>query len=125
MTRSEARTETSRQLNNARETLKLAKSQGAKTIAQNKIDYLVAVQKALCGPTKETVEQMRGEWREEIVKKCDWRGKKQNYYQPHSCSKCHMPDPGSGKSNFRPNCGAPMTNKAVDILWQRRNEHDA
>ena len=33
MTRSEARTETSRQLSNARETLKLAKSQGAKTRA--------------------------------------------------------------------------------------------
>lgn len=68
---------------------------------------------------REMVERMRGEWVEEIVKKCDWKGKKRDYYQPHSCSKCHTPDPGDGKSNFCPQCGAPMTDKAVEMMMER------
>ena len=74
---------------------------------------------ALRGPTREIVERMRGEWREEIVKKCNWKGKKQSYYQPHSCSKCHTPDPGSGTSKFCPACGAPMTDEAVQMVIER------
>ena len=113
MTRSEAKTETSRQLSNARETLKLAKSQGAKTRATNKIDYLVAVQKTLCEPTREMVDKMRGEW------------ESPGYYNNdghfvHDCSKCGAPS--NDEYPFCPACGAPMTDEAVNILWQRWKE---
>lgn len=114
MTRSEARTETSRQLSNARETLKLAKSQTAKTTAQNKIVYLVAVQKALCEPTKETVERMRGEWIGMTDDDgCTW----------FECSRCEYGlDSLEEPNHFCPACGAPITDEAVDILWQRLKE---
>ena len=79
--------------------------------------------------SRERVEKVwRGEWREEIVNKCDWKGKKREYYQPHSCSKCHRADPGEGKSKFCPHCGAPMTDEAVDIVMKRLetlHEHNA
>ena len=109
MTRNEARTETSRQLSNARETLKLAKNQGAKTRAQNKIDYLVAVQKALCEPIRETVERMRGEWI--------------NAYPGTSsckCTKCGAVQ--EYENTFCCHCGAPMTDEAVEILVKRMEE---
>ena len=103
MTRSEARTETSRQLSNTRETLKLAKSQGAKTRAVNKIDYLVAVQKALCGPTREMVERMRGEWiRHEGYDECANCSEKTIYGH-----------------NFCPRCGQPKTDEAVEMVMER------
>ena len=69
---------------------------------------------------REQVEKVwRGEWREEIVNKCDWKGKKREYYQPHSCSKCHRADPGEGKSKFCSHCGAPMTDEAVQMVMER------
>ena len=109
MTRSEARTETSRQLSNARETLKLAKSQGAKTRAQNKIDYLVAVQKALCEPSREQVEKVwRGEW------KCH------GDCGVTECSACGWNiEEYVGDYNFCPACGSPMTDEAVDMVMKR------
>ena len=70
--------------------------------------------------SREQVEKVwRGEWREEIVKRCDWKGHKREYYQPNSCSKCHKPDTGEGKSKFCPNCGAPMTDEAVEMVMER------
>ena len=75
---------------------------------------------ALRPVSREQVEKVwRGEWREEIVNKCDWKGKKREYYQPHSCSKCHRADPGEGKSKFCPHCGAPMTDEAVEMVMER------
>ena len=109
MTRSEARTETSRQLSNARETLKLAKSQGAKTRAVNKINYLVAVQKALCEPSRKQVE--RGEWIGMTDDDgCTW----------YECSRCEYGlDSLEEPNHFCPACGRPMTDEAVEILWKR------
>ena len=107
MTRSEARTETSRQLSNARETLKLAKSQGAKTRAQNKIDYLVAVQKALCEPSREQVEMV-------------WRGEWINAYPGTSsckCTKCGAVQ--EYETTFCCHCSAPMTDEAVEMVMER------
>ena len=75
---------------------------------------------ALRPVSREQVEKAwKGEWREEIVKRCDWKGHKREYYQPNSCSKCHKPDTGEGKSKFCPNCGAPMTDEAVQIVIER------
>ena len=113
MTRSEARTETSRQLSNARETLKLAKSQGAKTRTQNKIDYLVAVQKALCEPSREMAEKVwRGEWintNKEVEQTCMCK-----------CSKCGYPISYFwSRTQFCPNCGTPMTDEAVEMVMRR------
>lgn len=119
MTRSEARTETSRQLSNARETLRLAKSQGAKTRAVNKIDYLVAVQKALCEPTREMVERMRGMILSDVS---GWDGS-----WNAKCSRCGATI-GLGsegeydithKYRFCPMCMSPFTNEAVDMMLKR------
>lgn len=54
----------------------------------------------------ELVEQKQGEWRSELVERCDWKGKKQKYYQPNSCSLCH--EPVLERKPFCPNCGARM-----------------
>ena len=114
MTRNEARTETSRQLSNARETLKLAKSQGAKTRAQNKIDYLVAVQKALCEPSREQVEKV---WRGKWIIPTIIGGRAYNI--PH-CSACNGVPCGTDEhTRFCAHCGAPMTDEAMEILWKR------
>ena len=84
------------------------------------VDTLLA---ALRPVSREQVEKVwRGEWREEIVKRCDWKGHKREYYQPNSCSKCHKPDTGEGKSKFCPNCGAPMTDEAVQMVMERLKE---
>ena len=34
-------------------------------------------------------KQIEGEWRSELVRRCDWKGKEQQYFQPNSCSVCH------------------------------------
>ena len=54
---------------------------------------------------------MRAEWREEIVKRHDWKGREHDYWQPYSCSRCHNPDSQNGKSKFCPFCGCEMTNE--------------
>ena len=50
------------------------------------------------------VEQ--GEWKSELVKKCDWKGKQHQYFQPNSCSKCH--EPVAIRTPYCPHCGAKM-----------------
>lgn len=60
-------------------------------------------------PTADVQEVRHGRWISEIVKKPDWIGKEQSYYQPNSCSICH-----TGlreRTNFCPNCGAKMDGK--------------
>ena len=54
----------------------------------------------------EVVEVKHGEWREELVKRCDWRGKKQQYFQPNSYSVCHKAV--VERTPYCPNCGARM-----------------
>jgi hypothetical protein len=51
-------------------------------------------------------KQSEGEWRSELVKKCDWKGKKHDYYQPNSCSLCH--EAVLKRTAYCPNCGAKM-----------------
>ena len=51
-------------------------------------------------------KQIIGEWQSELVKKCDWKGKKRDYYQPNSCSLCH--EAVVKRTPFCPNCGARM-----------------
>lgn len=74
--------------------------------------------KALRPITREQVEKMRGTWIEvSDVDGCTWS----------KCSDCQEDlDSLEDAYDFCPYCGAPMTDKAVDILWKRLEEvHDA
>lgn len=55
------------------------------------------------------IEEKRGEWRSELVKRKDWKGNMQSYYQPISCSLCHNPQ--HKEFPFCPECGAKMDKK--------------
>ena len=80
---------------------------------------------ALKGPTKEQVEKMRGEW-------IDIDGEKvpvDKYGQPYGwaqCSACKRYLTASAEhpctGHFCPNCGAPMTDEAVDKVMKRIEE---
>lgn len=61
--------------------------------------------------TREQVEKMRGTWIEvSDVDGCTWS----------KCSDCQEDlDSLEDAYDFCPYCGAPMTDKAVDILWKR------
>ena len=52
------------------------------------------------------VKQSEGEWRGEIRERCDWKGKKRQYFQPNSCSVCH--EAVVERTPFCPYCGARM-----------------
>ena len=66
---------------------------------------------ALRGPTREQVEAWRGEW---IVQQDEHK----EYIK--KCSKCGFPISGWwGADKFCANCGAPMTDEAVDIMLKR------
>ena len=77
---------------------------------------------ALKGPTREQVEKMRGEW-------IDFDGEKvpvDKYGQPFGWAKCSAcgeyltaSDEYPCIGNFCPACGAPMTDKAVDMVMER------
>ena len=51
-------------------------------------------------------EEKSGKWRSELVKRNDWKGDMQSYYQPISCSLCHNPQ--YKEFLFCPECGAKM-----------------
>ena len=56
--------------------------------------------------TRRAKQENVGHWISEIVEGEDWKGCKQHYYQPISCSKCHKP---SGiKSCYCSHCGCRM-----------------
>ena len=67
---------------------------------------------ALQGPTREMVEMMRGEWMFKPFYKGTSRG-------AIECQECKGAFEGSVEFNFCPNCGAPMTDKAVDMVMER------
>ena len=80
------------------------------------LDFTNACISALKGPTREQVEKVwRGEWIAYLDGEHIIPGR---YY---SCSKCG----GRGhlsKRNFCDFCGAPMTDKAVDMVMERMEE---
>ena len=57
-------------------------------------------------------KQSEGKWVSELVKRCDWKGKKQDYYQPNSCSLCH--EAVVKRTPYCPNCGARMKGGAEE-----------
>lgn len=58
------------------------------------------------------VEPMKhGKWVSMLVKRPDWKGNMQSYYQPNTCSECHVGL--AEKTNYCPNCGAKMDGKEV------------
>ena len=78
------------------------------------LDFTNACISALKGPTGEHVEKMRGEWIIEDAGDGDLRKK---------CSLCNQPISGWwGRDRFCANCGAPMTDEAVDMVMERLEE---
>lgn len=73
-------------------------------------EYMEALQMALAalrGPTRERVEKLRGEWVEDK-------------YSFSHCSLCkYEQEEPELISPFCANCGAPMTDEAVDIVIER------
>ena len=77
---------------------------------------------ALRGPTREMVERMRGEW-------IGFRGEKveiDEYGCPMDWAECSAcgeyltaSEEYNCKRRFCPNCGAPMTDEAVDMMLER------
>lgn len=69
-------------------------------------DYMIEL--AEDAPAVDAEPVRHGRWEPEVVKCRDWKGRQRDYFQPHSCSVCHKPDPNQGESNYCPNCGAKM-----------------
>ena len=68
---------------------------------------------ALLPVSREQVERTRGEW----------LGKPLAGYADIRCSRCKSVFDGqSGKWNFCPLCGAPMTDEAVEMVMERMEE---
>ena len=67
---------------------------------------------ALRPVSREQVERMRGEWMFKPFYKGTSRG-------AIECQECKGAFEGSVEFNFCPNCGAPMTDEAVDIMVKR------
>lgn len=71
------------------------------------LDYMIA---ALRPVSREQVERVRGEWintNKEVEQMC-------------KCSKCGYPISYFwSRTPFCPNCGAPMTDEAVDMVLKR------
>lgn len=93
------------------------------------LDFINAAISALKGPTREQVEKMRGEWID-----CDGGKVPVDKYGQTlgwaECSACGQYLTASDEypctGHFCPNCGAPMTDEAVDMVMKRlealRNE---
>lgn len=58
-------------------------------------------------PTADVLENVHAKFVSEIIKREDWKGRTQSYYQSNSCSNCHTAL--TGKENYCPNCGAEMS----------------
>lgn len=97
---------------------------GCEGYYRDKIELAEAALAALRGPTREMVERMRGEWigdNEERVETIDGSPVKSA-----TCSNCGNwlvgSDEYSCAGHFCPDCGAPMTDEAVDIELRRWKE---
>lgn len=77
--------------------------------------------------TREQVEKMRGEWKIIEYEFFTCSGCWDSYYSGAESTAQAKSYLNSGHVyDFCPHCGAPMTDKAVDILWKRLEEvHDA
>ena len=76
------------------------------------VDTLLA---ALRPVSREQVEQMQGEWMFKPFYKGTSRGAVE-------CQKCKSAFEGSVGFNFCPNCGAPMTDEAMQMVMKRLEE---
>lgn len=62
---------------------------------------------------KADVEPVKhGKWISMLVKRPDWKGNMQSYYQPNTCSECRVGL--AEKTNYCPNCGAKMDGESDD-----------
>ena len=69
---------------------------------------------ALRPVSREQVEMVRGEWQACFE---EWQNHR---VEGEQCSKCGFQNYGpSNLYNFCPKCGAPMTDKAVDMVMER------
>lgn len=57
-------------------------------------------------PTVDAQPVKRGKWISEKVQKKDWKGIERSYFQPNSCSVCHIGV--AVRTKFCPNCGSKM-----------------
>lgn len=62
--------------------------------------------------SREQVERMRGEW----IFKPFYKGTSRGAIE---CQECKGAFEGSVEFNFCPNCGAPMTDEAVEMVMER------
>ena len=84
-------------------------SEQSKMVDYSKIiETLEFAASALCSITREQVEKMRGEWTTDGV--CSRCGFDAMYYKGV---------PVQVRTNYCPNCGAPMTDEAVDMVMER------
>ena len=114
-------------IKNREECLRYLEDIGAKATPNcvEAVRWSVKALKALRPITREQVEKMRGEW-------IDIDGEKvpvDKYGQPFGwamCSACGEYLTASDEypciGHFCPNCGAPMTDKAVDMVMERLEE---
>ncbi len=63
-------------------------------------------------PTADVRENVHAKFVSEIIKKENWKGQMKSYFQPNSCSNCHIAL--TGGENFCPNCGAKMEDESIE-----------
>ena len=90
--------------------------------------FIAACISALKGPTREQVEKMRGEWEwfdEEVRAPFEYQEREWGW----RCSKCGVVLPDDFDNpyytppmRFCENCGAPMTDEAVDMTMKKLEE---
>lgn len=76
------------------------------------ISALSAVEGMIASLPAADIELVKhGKWVSMLVKRSDWKGNMQSYYQPNTCSECRVGL--AEKTNYCPNCGAKMDGKEV------------
>lgn len=70
---------------------------------ENVAQILLRIENA---PTIDAQPVKRGKWISEKVQKKDWKGIERSYFQPNSCSVCHIGV--AVRTKFCPNCGSKM-----------------
>lgn len=119
MTQKGALAETTRQLGNARDTLKTSKNKAVLTATANKIDYLTAVQAALRGPTREMVERMFPGC--EVCKNAKYVTGSVSAVAPYD-DQHETETYAEGDFDFCPNCGRPLADEAMGMILERWKE---